>query len=113
MIHMELTARPCGMQRGSETSGGHAIESLTFICVQSGTSGGAVTPGGNGTKLRYRLGGCVGEGATGKVFVGLNVSTGDLLAVKQINFDNITREEVGFLPFCCMDKAIHSVPNFH
>jgi len=36
----------------------------------------------------------VGEGATGKVFVGLNVNTGDLLAVKQINFDNITREEL-------------------
>jgi hypothetical protein len=65
--------------------------------MQSGTSGGAVTPGGDGTKLRYRLGGCVGEGATGKVFVGLNVSTGDLLAVKQINFDNITREEVSSL----------------
>lgn len=51
-------------------------------------------PGVDGTKLRYRLGGCVGEGATGKVFVGLNVMTGDLLAVKQISFDNITREEV-------------------
>ena len=36
----------------------------------------------------------MGEGATGKVFVGLNVTTGDLLAVKQINFDNITREEL-------------------
>ncbi|EKX48597.1 hypothetical protein GUITHDRAFT_68705, partial [Guillardia theta CCMP2712] len=43
---------------------------------------------------RYRLGGCVGEGATGKVYVGLNVSTGDLLAVKQIHFDNITRDEL-------------------
>jgi len=51
-------------------------------------------PTGDGTKLRYRLGGCVGEGATGKVFVGLNVSTGDLLAVKQIDFDNITRDEL-------------------
>jgi hypothetical protein len=29
----------------------------------------------------------------GKVYVGLNVCTGDLLAVKQIDFDNITREE--------------------
>jgi len=47
-----------------------------------------------GAKLRYRLGGCVGEGATGKVYVGLNVSTGDLLAVKQIHFDNITRDEL-------------------
>jgi hypothetical protein len=39
------------------------------------TSGAATTPSGVG-KLRYRLGGCVGEGATGKVYVGLNVNTG-------------------------------------
>ncbi len=32
--------------------------------------------------------------SSGKVYVGLNVCTGDLLAVKQIDFDNITREEV-------------------
>ena len=46
------------------------------------TRGAATTPSGIG-KLRYRLGGCVGEGATGKVYVGLNVSTGELLAVKR------------------------------
>ena len=57
------------------------------------TSGSATTPSGNG-KLRYRLGGCVGEGATGKVYVGLNVNTGELLAVKRIHFDNITRDEL-------------------
>jgi len=50
--------------------------------------------GGDAPKLRYRTGGCVGEGATGKVYVGLNVCTGDLLAVKQIAFDNITRDEL-------------------
>jgi hypothetical protein len=54
----------------------------------------ATSSGGDGAKLRYRTGGCVGEGATGKVYVGLNVCTGDLLAVKQIAFDNITRDEV-------------------
>ena len=32
--------------------------------ISIGTSGGAVTPN-DGQKLRYRLGGCVGEGATG------------------------------------------------
>lgn len=57
------------------------------------TSGAATTPSGVG-KLRYRLGGCVGEGATGKVYVGLNVNTGELLAVKRIHFDNITRDEL-------------------
>jgi len=36
----------------------------------------------------------VGEGATGKVYVGLNVNTGELLAVKRIHFDNITRDEL-------------------
>ena len=36
----------------------------------------------------------MGEGATGKVYVGLNVNTGELLAVKRIHFDNITRDEL-------------------
>ena len=55
---------------------GEGTEERTGEGKQSAaTSGAATTPSGVG-KLRYRLGGCVGEGATGKVYVGLNVQTG-------------------------------------
>ena len=39
----------------------------------------------NGRKIRYQKGDILGQGAFGTVYLGLNLDTGELMAVKQLN----------------------------
>ena len=40
-----------------------------------------------------QLGECIGKGASGKVFKGLNTSNGKIVAIKQVNVRNISDEQ--------------------
>ena len=46
------------------------------------------------TAIRWQKGGVLGVGAFGKVFMGLNLDTGELIAVKQISLEGQQRREV-------------------
>lgn len=44
--------------------------------------------------IRWRKGGLIGSGAFGRVYMGMNIDTGELLAVKQVNWNLL-----GFIVF--------------
>ncbi|KAJ3050055.1 hypothetical protein HK097_008947 [Rhizophlyctis rosea] len=52
-----------------------------------------------GTNLAgtYQLGDCIGKGAFGSVYSGLNIETGEVVAIKQIRLANIPKSELGLI----------------
>lgn len=55
-----------------------------------------------GTNLAgtYQLGDCIGKGAFGSVYSGLNIETGEVVAIKQIRLANIPKSELGLIMVC-------------
>jgi serine/threonine protein kinase len=49
------------------------------------------------SKIRWKQGEMLGQGAFGSVFLGLNIDTGELMAVKQIATDDVSRRELSSL----------------
>lgn len=43
---------------------------------------------------QYQLGDCIGKGAFGSVFRGLNMETGEVVAIKQVKLTDIPKSEV-------------------
>lgn len=48
----------------------------------------------------YQLGDCIGKGAFGQVYSGLNIETGEVVAFKQIRLANIPKSELGLIMVC-------------
>ncbi|SPO40049.1 related to MAPKK kinase [Pseudozyma flocculosa] len=77
--------------------------SITHVGRSASTAALSPTPspprtgasGGNGHLAHYTLGDCLGRGAFGSVFRGLNWMTGETVAVKQIQLGNIPKSELG------------------
>jgi len=40
------------------------------------------------------LGNCIGKGAFGQVYKGINLDTGEVVAIKQVDLDNVVGEEL-------------------
>ncbi|KAI5064165.1 hypothetical protein GOP47_0020835, partial [Adiantum capillus-veneris] len=56
--------------------------------------------------FEWKRGELLGEGAYGKVFCGLNQSTGELMAVKQLKFHNMTDDEEKDFYMTCLEREI-------
>ncbi|KAH7283389.1 hypothetical protein KP509_34G004600 [Ceratopteris richardii] len=56
--------------------------------------------------FEWKKGELLGEGAYGKVFCGLNQSTGELMAVKQLKFLNITEDSEKSIYMSCLEREI-------
>ncbi|RYG62411.1 hypothetical protein EON64_17895, partial [archaeon] len=56
-------------------------------------------PGGerDGSNIRWKRGEVLGQGAFGTVYLGLNIDTGELMAVKQMATDEVSRRELSSL----------------
>eukprot|EP01035_Chromulina_nebulosa_P027649 gene27649-36393_t len=50
-----------------------------------------------GNNIRWKRGEMLGQGAFGIVYLGLNVETGELMAVKQMTTEEVSRRELGAL----------------
>ena len=48
-----------------------------------------------GNNIRWKRGEMLGQGAFGIVYLGLNVETGELMAVKQMTTEEVSRRELG------------------
>ena len=51
-----------------------------------------------GNNIRWKRGEMLGQGAFGIVYLGLNVETGELMAVKQMTTEEVSRRELGTTP---------------
>ncbi|MCO5571552.1 hypothetical protein L7F22_025295 [Adiantum nelumboides] len=56
--------------------------------------------------FEWKRGELLGEGAYGKVFCGLNQSTGELMAVKQLKFHNMNNDEEKAFNMACLEREI-------
>ncbi|MCO5571973.1 hypothetical protein L7F22_025724 [Adiantum nelumboides] len=56
--------------------------------------------------FEWKRGELLGEGAYGKVFCGLNQSTGELMAVKQLKFHNMNNDEETAFNMACLEREI-------
>mmetsp|Transcript_1064 Transcript_1064/g.3807 ORF Transcript_1064/g.3807 Transcript_1064/m.3807 type:complete len:1109 (+) Transcript_1064:54-3380(+) len=45
--------------------------------------------------LDYQVGACIGKGAYGAVYQGVNIVTGDFVAIKQVKLSNIPKDQLG------------------
>ncbi|KAJ3040330.1 hypothetical protein HK097_002584, partial [Rhizophlyctis rosea] len=85
------TAAPTPALTPATTAASSAAPSPARTPAQAGTSssteeGLEEEPAGDSTEppFPYRLGPLIGQGAFGKVFLGLNIATGEFMAVKQV-----------------------------
>eukprot|EP01031_Cornospumella_fuschlensis_P031888 gene31888-38554_t len=54
-------------------------------------------PASEGSNIRWKRGEVLGQGAFGTVYLGLNIDTGELMAVKQMATDEVSRRELSSL----------------
>ena len=67
----------------------------TISHSQSQTMAGNNVGDTAGNNIRWKRGEMLGQGAFGIVYLGLNVETGELMAVKQMTTEEVSRRELG------------------
>ncbi|PWN40644.1 hypothetical protein IE81DRAFT_335186 [Ceraceosorus guamensis] len=85
-------------RRGSDTAGigmGTPSHVAGFNAAPRQISSGSMNAPAHAQIGKYSLGDCLGRGAFGSVFRGLNWITGETVAIKQIQLTNIPRSELG------------------
>ena len=88
---MEYTGAPTG------TSSGNRFDRFPQIDSPMGSLAASFTPRDAINRIRWKRGEVLGQGAFGVVFLGLNVDTGELMAVKQMAIDEVSTKELSSL----------------
>ncbi|RUO96324.1 kinase-like domain-containing protein, partial [Jimgerdemannia flammicorona] len=61
-----------------------------------------------------QLGDCIGKGAYGAVYRGLNMTTGETVAIKKLKLSNIPKSELNVMmvrEICSVTVLVHAHPN--
>ena len=99
-------ANPPPPQGGYRTAAGRRkVPQIPIPGQGPGQQGGARNPGpgapspntrggGGGGTFQYKIGEIVGRGAFGKVFQAMNLADGELMAIKCVELNNVSKEEL-------------------